>query len=59
MPTAPITSPSDRISTPLGTGTSRPPLTVDSAAMKVGLAWVRLNSSREPKPMPSAPHALP
>src|SRR6202034_1605963 len=57
MPTAPITAPPSRISTPPGDGTARPPLAPIKALTKAGALAARSASSRVPKPMPSAPHA--
>src|SRR5438105_3062796 len=60
MPTAPMISPAwSRISTPPGTGTTRPPEATLSAWMKAGLAAARRANSRPPKPMPKEPQALP
>src|SRR6188508_2871768 len=60
MPTAPSTLPdASLISTPPGTGTRRPWETVASTPKNSGFLPARSASSREPKPMPSAPHAFP
>jgi class 3 adenylate cyclase len=55
IPTAPIISPSETISTPPGAGTSRPPLMAVRALKKTGLPTARPAISREPKPIPRAP----
>ena len=60
MPTAPMTSPpASRISTPPGLVTMRPPLAAASMVKNCGVLAARAASVREPKPMPSAPQALP
>src|SRR5579883_893227 len=60
MPTEPTISPAwSRTSTPPGTGTMRPSARSERAEKKPGTALARRSSSRPPKPMPSAPQALP
>src|SRR6516165_4135515 len=60
MPTAPMTSPPPfLISTPPGLLMMRPPLAAASMVKNCGVLAARTASVREPKPMPSAPHALP
>src|SRR5437016_1952288 len=60
MPTAPTISPAALlISTPPGLVTMRPPLAAASIVKNCGVLAARAASVREPKPMPSAPQALP
>src|ERR1700722_17980080 len=60
MPQAPtILPPASLISTPPGLVTMRPPLAAASMVKNCGVFAARLASVREPKPMPSAPQALP
>ena len=60
IPTAPMMSPSaSRISTPAGLQIMRPPLAAASMVKNCGVAAARSASVREPRPMPSAPQALP
>src|SRR6202035_3121755 len=60
MPQAPrIVPPPSLISTPPGLVTMRPPLAAASMVKNCGVLAARLAKVREPKPMPSAPQALP
>src|SRR6476469_5103395 len=60
MPTAPMMSPAGvLISTPPGLVTMRPSLAAASMVKNCGVLAARTASVRDPKPMPSAPQALP